>query len=92
MSEEHKSELRRRMALSNPVTLKLRMDEARGAVPEISRSKGYHWRNRLSGSAMFFNFGAHFFHLDFFWLTPLFSLRKIVAQCAPSSVLYYNLG
>jgi hypothetical protein len=30
-----------------------------------TRSKGYHWRNRLSGSARFLYFGAHFFHLDF---------------------------
>ncbi|MDR3123231.1 MAG: hypothetical protein LBU16_05585, partial [Treponema sp.] len=31
----------------------------------IGRSKGYHRGNRLSGSARFFYFGAHFFHLDF---------------------------
>jgi hypothetical protein len=36
----------------------------------------YHRRNRLSGSARFFIFGAHFFHLDF-----------IVAQYARQRVL-----
>ncbi|MDR2632857.1 MAG: transposase family protein [Treponema sp.] len=65
VAEEHKAELRRRLALFNPVALKREMDTARERLLKLAAQKGYYGRNRLSGSARYFNCGAHFFHLDF---------------------------
>jgi hypothetical protein len=40
LNEKHKAELRRRLALFNPVTLKRKMDEARERILKLAVQKG----------------------------------------------------